>query len=107
MSEQFYFKQFSLVKIHSLVLFDPVIGTDQVPISGSIQDHWWAWSDSNEWVLHIPQSSCITGTSPSVYSVFHLVHLLMGSYPVAEKKSVYSTVQTTGQCVDCEFPVQK
>ena len=30
MSKQFYFKQFSLVYVHNLVLFDPLVGPYQV-----------------------------------------------------------------------------
>ena len=49
-------------------------------------------SNGNEGVLHIPQSSSITGTSPSDCLMSHLGHLLeWGSYPSAEKMSGYST----------------
>ena len=42
-------------------------------------------SNGNEEVLCIPQSSRITGTSPSDYLVSYLGHLLgRGSYPFAE-----------------------
>ena len=45
-------------------------------------------TDGNEGVLRIPQSSSIAGTSPSDC----LGHSLgVGSYPSAEKQSVYST----------------
>ena len=40
------------------------------------------WSDGNEELLRIPQSSSITVTSPSDY---------LESYPFAEMQSVYST----------------
>ena len=46
----------------------------------------------HEWVLHIPQSSSITGAAPSDCSVSYSWHtLLRGYYPSAEKQSVYST----------------
>ena len=46
-------------------------------------------SNGNKGVLHIPQSSSITGTSPSVCLVSYSEHLLGGgSYPSAEKQSV-------------------
>ena len=47
----------------------------------------------NEGVLHIPQSSSITGTSPSDCLVSYIqdTHCGCGSYPSAEKQSVYST----------------
>ena len=48
-------------------------------------------SDGNEEVLHIPQSSCITGTSRCLMS--YLEHSFDGwSYPSAKVQSVYSTV---------------
>ena len=58
MSKQSYFKQFSLVKVQSLVLFDPSIGPYQSGIG----------SDGNEGVLRIPQSSIITAEMQSMYS---------------------------------------
>ena len=49
-------------------------------------------SDGNKGVLHIPQSSSITGTSPLDCLVSYSGHSMMGgSYPSAEKQSVYST----------------
>ena len=37
MSKQFYFKLFSLAKIHSLILFDPKIGPYQVlPLQATV-----------------------------------------------------------------------
>ena len=47
-------------------------------------------SDSNEEVLHIPQSFCITGTSPSDCLVSYPGHLWGVSYPSVEVPSVYS-----------------
>ena len=48
-------------------------------------------SDGNEGVLHIPQSSSITGTSPSDCLVSYPEHSWWGYYPSAEMQSVYST----------------
>ena len=48
-------------------------------------------SDGNEGVLCIPQSSRITGTSPSDCLVSYAGHSFWGSYPSAEKQSVNST----------------
>ena len=49
-------------------------------------------SDGNEEVLHIPQSSKITGASPSDCLVSYPRRLLQGGYnPSAEKQSAYST----------------
>ena len=48
-------------------------------------------SNGNEGVLRIPQSSSITGTSPSDCLVLYPGHLLgVGSYPSAEMQWVYS-----------------
>ena len=64
---------------HVLVLFNPKIG----PLSGATTPgQSGAGSDGNEKVLHISQSSSITGISPSD---------CLESYPSAEKWSVYST----------------
>ena len=53
-------------------------------------------SNDNEGILRIPQSSSITGTSPLDRLVSYPWHSLDGggSYPSAEKQSVYSTAPT-------------
>ena len=57
-------------------------------------------SDGNEWVLSIPQSASIIGTSPSDCLVSNAGHLwVTGSYPTAEKQSMYSTAPAAGQWV--------
>ena len=48
-------------------------------------------SDGNELILYVPQSSSITGTSPSDCLVSYLEHSLGESYSSAEKQSVNST----------------
>ena len=50
-------------------------------------------SDGNEGVVHIPQSSSITGTSPSYCLVSYPGHSLGGggSYPLCREAVVYST----------------
>ena len=49
-------------------------------------------SDGNEGISRIPQSSSITGTSLSDCLVWNPGHSLeVGSYPSAEKQSVYYT----------------
>ena len=70
-----------------LVLFNPWIG----PLSGATTPgQSGPGSDGNEGVLHIPQSTA--GTSPSDCLVSYLGHSCgVGSYPSAEKQSVYST----------------
>ena len=73
---------------HSLVLFNPSMG----PLSGATTPgQSELGSNGNEGVLHIPQSSSITGTLPSDCLVSYPGHSLGGSYPSAEKQSVYST----------------
>ena len=58
--KQSFFKQFSLAYLHDLVLFDPEIGRCKVlPFRVRVD------LGVNEGVLRIPQSSSITGTSPS------------------------------------------
>ena len=47
-------------------------------------------SDDNKEVLSIPQSSSITGASPSDRLVSYPEHSLGRSYPSAEVQSVYS-----------------
>ena len=48
-------------------------------------------SNGNEGVLHIPQSSSITGSSSSDCLVSYQDTRCGGAYPSAEKHSVYST----------------
>ena len=48
-------------------------------------------NNGNKGVLRIPQSSSITGTSPSDCLVSYTGHSLGGSYPSVEVQSVYST----------------
>ena len=70
-----------------LVLFNPKIG----PLSGTTTPgQSGPGSNGNEGVLHIPQSSGITRTSPSNCLVPYPGHLLgVGSYSSSELQSVY------------------
>ena len=75
---------------HCLILFNPEIG----PLSGTTTPgQSGPESDGDKGVLRIPQSFSIAGTSPSDCLVSYLGHSLWsrGSYPSAEKQSVYST----------------
>ena len=64
---------------------------DRTPLTGtSSAGQSGPGSNSNEWVLHIPQSSK-AGTLPSDDFVSYSGYLLVGSYPSAEMHSVYST----------------
>ena len=59
-------------------------------------------SDGNKGVLRIPQSSSITGTSPSDCLVSYLGYSLgEGSYPSAGVQSVYSTAPA--DWANCRF----
>ena len=71
-----------------LLLFNPQIG----PLSGATTpSESEPGSNGNKGVLRIPQSSSITGTSPSDCLVSYPGHSLRGSYPSTEAQSVYST----------------
>ena len=48
------------------------------------------WSDGNEGVLYIPQSSRNTGASPSDCLMSYQEHSLVGSYSSAEMQSVFA-----------------
>ena len=124
--KQFHFKQFSPAQIHrpnvKTVLFQAI----QFSISTQFGSIWainrtWSGattqgqngseSDGNEGVIYLPQSSSITGISPSDCLVSYPGHSLGESYPSAEKQSVYSTAQPTGQntcmifCFNVEFTI--
>ena len=73
-----------------LILFNPLIG----PLSGATTPgQSGPGSNGNEGVLRILQSSSIAGTSPSDCLVSYQDTRWGGggSYPSAEKQSVYST----------------
>ena len=90
MLKLFYFKQFSLGYIHSLVLFDPLIGLSGATSPGQ-NEHG---SDDNKRVLHIPQSSRINEALRSDCLVSHTGYSLKGSYSPAEMQLMYSTAPT-------------
>ena len=64
------------------------IQIDRTLSGATTMSHSGPRSDSNEGVLRIPQISSITGTS-KYYLVLYPGHTLVGSYPSAEKQSVY------------------
>ena len=115
----FYFKQFSLVKLFKLIQFSISIDfvytqlnvktvlfqKIQFSISMQFSSIWpidrilscattpsqsGPRKDGSEGVLCIPQSSSITGTSPSDCLMSYPEHSLGESYPSAEKQLVYS-----------------
>ena len=63
MSKQFYFRQFSLVstQFSSIWPIDRTLSGDTTLSLSGLE------SDDNEGMLHIPQSSSITRTTPSDY----------------------------------------
>ena len=64
-------------------------------------------AEAMKWVPRIPQSSSITGTSPSDCLVSYQGHSLGESYPSAEVQSVYSTAPanwTTGHSLGESYP---
>ena len=76
-----------------LVWFNPYIG----PLSGATTPgQSGPGSNVNEGMLCIPQSSNITGTSPSDCLVSYPGHSLGESYPSAEVQLVYSTAPADG-----------
>ena len=88
MNRQFKYKK-TVNSNHSLVLFNLWIG----PLSGATTPgQSGPESDDNEGILRIPQSSSITGTSPSDCLVSYTGHSLGGGLtPTAEVQSEYST----------------
>ena len=82
MSKQFYFKQVSLVQVHSLNVKIVLFQTIQFSISTQFSSIWLIDAttlrqsepgyDGNKGVVYIPQNSCITGVLPSD---------CLGSYP--------------------------
>ena len=70
---------------HGLVLFDPKTGLSGATTPGQSEPG----SNGNEGVLHIPQSSSITGISPSDCLVSYPGHSWRGgSYPTEEMQLV-------------------
>ena len=61
-------------------------------------------SAGNEGVLRIPQSSSITGTSPSDCFVSYPGNSLRESYPSAEKQSAYSTAPADWAILCYDYP---
>ena len=86
----------SLMSNSSIWLIDRTLpGTTTLSQSGP-------WSDGKEEVLRSPQSSSITGASPSDCLMSYPGHSLgRGSYPSAEMQSVYSTTPAnwTAECM--------
>ena len=76
--------------------FSSIWSIDRTLSGATTLSQSWPGSDGNEGVLCIPQSSSITGTSPSDCLVLYSEHLLGEFYPSTEKQSVYSKASADG-----------
>ena len=83
MSNQFYFKQFSLAYKNS-TLFSSIWPIDMALSDTTTPDQSGPGSDGNEEVPCFPQSSNITGTLPSDCLVSYPGHSFGKSYPSVE-----------------------
>ena len=104
MSKQFYFKtiQFSMsmyLNVKTILFqatqFSSIWPKDRTPSGATTPGQSGPGSDGNEEVHNIPQSSSITGTSPSDCLVSYPGYQLGAggkSYSSAEMQSVFSTV---------------
>ena len=98
MTKQFYFKRFNFA-CHSIALSLDVKQfylSHRTLLGTTIPDESVPGSDGKEEVLHIPQSSTITGASSSDCLMSYPGHLSLRSYPSAEMQSVYFTAPAIG-----------
>ena len=94
MSKQFYFKQFSLRNMR----FSSISPIDRTLSDATTPGQSGPGSDGNEKVLHIPQSSSITGSSPSDCLVSYPEHFLGGGLiPLQRCSLCILQPQPTGQ----------
>ena len=82
---------FQVIQFSISMQFSSIWPIDRTLSGASTLGQSWPGSNGNEGVLHIPQSSIITGASPSDCLALYLGHLLGESYPSALMQSVYST----------------
>ena len=82
---------FQAIQFSKSTQFNPIWSIDKNQLGATTQGQNGPGSDGYEAVLCIPQSSTITGTSPSDCLVSYPEHLLKETYPSAKKQSVYST----------------
>ena len=78
--------------------FSSIWPIDKTLSGATTQAHSGPWSNGNEGVHRIPQSSSITEASPSDCLVSYPGHSLGESYPSAEIQSVYSTGPANWAC---------
>ena len=92
---------FQTIQFSTNKQFNYIWSIDMTPSGAITPGQSGPGSDSNEGVLCIPQSSSITGISPSYCLVLHLGHPLGESYLSAEKQSVFSTAPVYNVFMDC------
>ena len=95
MSKQFYFQYFSLAFTH----FTSIWPMDRTLSGATTPSQSEPGSDGNEGVIHIHQSSSITGTSPSDGLVSYPGHSLQrcwASVHFEEQKRTWRTTYTQG-----------
>ena len=92
MSKQFYFKQFSLALVHSLVLFNPKVGPYQLlPLRTRLDLGMMA---INEYPV-FPKALVLLKPHHQIFGV--IPSTLVGeSYPSLEMQSVYSAAPADG-----------
>ena len=81
---------FQAIQFSMSTQFSSILPIDRTLSGSTIPSQSGFGSDGNEGVLCIPQSSDITGTSPSDCLVSYPGHLLGGSYPSEKVQTVYS-----------------
>ena len=69
---------FQVIQFSISILFSSIWPIDRILSGATTPGQSGPGSDCNEGVLHIPQSSSITGTSPSDCLVSYPEHLLSG-----------------------------
>ena len=72
------------------IQFNSIWPTDRTLSGATTSGQSELWSDTNEGILYIPQSSSITGTLPSDCFVSYTGHSMEESYLSAVMQSVYS-----------------
>ena len=82
---------FQAIRFSISTQFSSIWPIDRTLSSATTPGYSGPGSDGNERILFIPQSSIITGTSPSDCLVSYAGHSLGGGYPSTEKQYVYST----------------
>ena len=81
---------FQTIQFSKSALFSSIWPIDRILSGATTPNQSGPGSDDNNGVLCIPQSSSITGTSPSDCLVSYPGHSLGESYLSAERQSVYS-----------------